>query len=338
MAKKEPTDQNATCLPIYVIYGKDRRLALEKLQAVTEQVLADADPQVCLSSYEGAVEWADVLDDLCTLPFLSERRLVVIKDADPFVTQYRENLEKYLEKPSETGVLILLPDSFPKTTRLAKRIGKIGGLIPCEPVKPHELPSYLIRYAKDQHQLTLRRDGAEALVELVGDNANILANEVDKLATYLATPGNEKKTIELAAIHELAGSNRQFNIFNVIDAMTTGATSLALTRLDRMLSQDRDAQYTVVGAFAWHVRRLYNARLMLDRGQHPQAIVKQLRIWANGDRFIGQVKVLRLSQIAAILTTLTELDFAIKTSVRSVKAGLERLIIEFAHSGKNRVA
>lgn len=298
MATKESMAQSATCLCIYVIYGKDRRLALEKLQTITDLVLADA---------------------------------------DPFITAYRENLEKYLDQPSQTGVLVLLPDSFPKTTRLAKRVGKIGGLICCEPVKPRELPNYLIGYAKDRHQLSLYRDGAEALVELIGEDANLLTNEIDKLAIYLATPQDSKTTIDLPTIHQLTGSNRPFNVFNVIDAMTIGQTALALRRLDQMLTRNREAQYTMIGAFAWHIRRLYNARLMLNRGQHPQAIIKQLRIWSQADRFIGQVKVLSLGKIAAILTELTDLDYAVKTSVRSVNAGLEKLIIGFAHSGRGPV-
>lgn len=338
MAAKKQSNQESSFQPVYVIHGKDRRSALENLQTLTGTILADADPQVCLSDYDSSAEWADVIDDLCTLPFLSERRLVVIKDADPFVSRYRENLEAYLDKPSETGVLILLPDSFPKTTRLAKRIAKAGGLITCEPLKPRELPDFLIRYAKETWQLTLPRDGAAALVELVGDDSGMLVNEVDKLATYLARPAGGKKMIDLDLIHDLTGRNRQFNVFNVIDAMTTGATALALNRLDRMLAQDRDAQYTVVGAFAWHIRRLYNARLMLDQGQHPQAVIKQCRIWSQPDRFIGQVKALSIQKIAAILSELANLDFAVKTSTRSVKNGLEQLIIEFARSGKSRVA
>jgi DNA polymerase-3 subunit delta len=329
MAKKVLKSGGDGILCVYVIYGKDRRLALEELQSVSDRVLGEADPQVCLSRYEGAVEWADVLDDLCTLPFLSERRLVVIKDADAFITAYRENLEKYLESPSETGVLVLMPDSFPKTTRLAKKVAKLGGLVNCEPVKPRDLPNYLVGYAKERHGLQLLRDGVEALVELVGEGANLLTNEIDKLATFLGSGEDAKKRIDLEVIHKLTGSNRQFNVFNVIDAMTVGKTSLALSRLDQMLSQNREAQYTVVGAFAWHIRRLYNARLMMNRGLGGQAIIKQLRIWSQGDRFIGQVKGLSLGKIAGILQGLTDLDYAVKTSARSVNDGLEKLIIEF---------
>lgn len=334
--KKKTKSDGSPC--VYAIYGKDRRLALETLQEITDRVLGDADEQVCLSRYEGAVEWGVVLDDLCTLPFLSERRLVVIKDADAFITAYRENLEKYLDSPSETGVLVLMPESFPKTTRLAKRVVKLGGLVNCEAVKPRELPNFLVGYAKQKHQLSLPRDGVEALLELVGEDANMLSNEIDKIATFLGGPENSPKTIDLATIHKLTGSNRQFNVFNVIDAMTVGQTSLALSRLDQMLSHNRDAQYTVVGAFAWHIRRLYNARLMLDRGQYPQAIIKELRIWSQGDRFIGQVKGLKLHRIAAMLTGLMDLDYAVKTSLRTVNTGLEKLIIEFAHSGRGRLA
>ncbi len=46
---------------------------------------------------------AEVLDELRTLPFLASRRVVLIKEAEPFVTTYAELLEKYLDHPSPTG-------------------------------------------------------------------------------------------------------------------------------------------------------------------------------------------------------------------------------------------
>ncbi len=39
---------------------------------------------------------ADVLDELFTLPFFSRRRLVIVEEADTFVTKYRKDLEAYV--------------------------------------------------------------------------------------------------------------------------------------------------------------------------------------------------------------------------------------------------
>ncbi len=315
--------------PIYVIYGKDRRAAGEHLHRLADQVLAGADPQVAMTVYDQTPEWADVNDTLGTLPFLAARRLVVVKDADEFVKQYRTRLEEYAEAPRETGVLILMPESFPKTTRLAKKVSQVGQVIACEPVKPRQLHDYLINYAKQSHTMALTRPAAAMLIELAGDDAGLLVNEVDKLVAFVKTPGIGKQRVDVDDVQAIVGQNRQVNVFNVIDAMTVSQVALALQRLEQMLQQDRDAQFTVIGAFAWHFRRLYRARVLLDQGMAPAAIHKQLRIWSQPDAFIAQVRRLNLLRIGAILRELTVLDWNSKTSSTTVQLGLEKLIVKF---------
>jgi len=315
---------------IFVVYGKNHRLVTEQIEKIAERVLGASDRQVSLRNFEGdQAELADVLDELRTLPFLSERRLVVVRDADEFISTYRQNLEAYLDNPSPTGVLLLVPESFPGTTRLAKKAKKIGEVISCEPVKARDLPRYLTKYAQQTHSLQLTPKAAALLIELGGDESGMLCSEIDKLAAYLAAPNQEKKRIELEDVQELVGNNRQYNVFNVIDAMTQGQAGSALKLLEQMLSQDRDAQYKVVGAFAWHFRRLYNGRLMLDRGVSEREVIRQLRIWSQTEAFIRQLKQLRIETIANCLQSLMHIDLVSKTGGGTVRTGLEKLIIEF---------
>ncbi len=315
---------------IFVVYGKNRRAVTEQIEKITERVLGASDRQVSLRSFEGdETELADVLDELRTLPFLSERRLVIVRDADGFISTYRQNLEAYLDSPSPTGVLLLVPDSFPGTTRLAKKAKKIGQVISCEPVKARDLPRYLVNYARQTHSLVLTPSAAALLIELGGDESGMLCSEIDKLAAYLADPAQEKKRIEVEDVQELVGHNRQYNVFNVIDAMTQGQTGSALKLLEQMLNQDRDAQYKAVGAFAWHFRRLYNGRLMLDGGVSEREVIRQQRIWSQPEAFLRQLKQLRIETIASCLQSLMHIDLVSKTGGGTVRTGLEKLIIEF---------
>jgi DNA polymerase-3 subunit delta len=330
-AKSKTQSKDDTICPIYVVYGKDRRRVMDTTETITKKILGDADPQLALSQREGKdLELADVLDELRTLPFLSPCRLIVVKDADPFISTYRQELESYLEAPSSTGILVLLPESFPGNTRLAKKAAQVGQVLSCEPIKPRELPGYLTGYAKDQHNLRLNRDAAELLIELAGDDSGVLSCEIDKLAAYVTGPENRKSQITLQEVQAVVGQNRLYNVFNVIDALTEGKTSQALTLLNQMLSQDRDAQFTAVGAFAWHFRRLYQARLLMDKRVGDTEIIRQVRIWSNQNQFIRQVKQYRIEKIGSILKQLMRIDHASKSGGGTVRMGLEKLILEFS--------
>ena len=317
---------------IFVVFGKNHRAVTEQIEQITERVLGESDRQVSLRSFEGdQAELADVLDELRTLPFLSARRLVVVRDADEFISTYRQNLEAYLDTPSKTGVLLLVPASFSGKTRLAKKAKKLGVVISCEPVKAGDLPRYLASYARERHGLTLTPEAAALLVKLGGDDSGMLCSEVDKLAAYLAEPEQEKRRIEVEDVQALVGHNRQFNVFNVIGAMAQGQAGLALKLLEQMLSQDRNSQYKAVGGFAWHFRRLYNSRLKLDQGVSGHEITRTLKIWSQSESeaFLRQLKQLRIETIGRCLQSLMQIDLVSKTGGGTVRSGLEKLIVEF---------
>ncbi|MCF7957767.1 MAG: DNA polymerase III subunit delta [Phycisphaerae bacterium] len=333
MARKSGTSAQSKktgIRPIYVVFGKDRRRAIDTLDELTDRVLGDADPQLALTVFDGDdVTLSQVLDDLRTLPFLSDYRVVVLKDAGKFVTDHRGELETYLESPSKTGVLLILVDSFPGTTRLAKLAKKVGEVFDCGPIKPNQLPAFLINYASEQHQLKLDSQAAGVLIELAGDDSGILTNEIDKLAVYLGGVNAKRSQISTEDVQAVVGQNRQHNVFSVIEAMTVGNRAEALDRLDQMLNQDRNAEFTAVGAFAWHFRRLYSARLLMDKGVGASGIIKQVGIWNQKDAFVRQVRQMKVKQVASALRKLMEIDFASKTGGGTVRAGLEKLILSF---------
>src|SRR5437667_4862874 len=91
--------------PLYVLHGDEDFLKREVRAALSPWLVGDADPAFAVSAYAGdRADWSTIRGELQTLPFLSPRRVVVIDQADPFVTEHRPQLEKYLAKPAP-GVL-----------------------------------------------------------------------------------------------------------------------------------------------------------------------------------------------------------------------------------------
>ena len=109
--------------PIYVVAGDEDFLKRRCVHALTAGLLGEADPSLALSSYPGdKADFSSIRGELDTLPFLCDLRLVIVDQADPFVTKFRGLLEKYCEKPSASGILILEVKSWPGNTKLAKLV------------------------------------------------------------------------------------------------------------------------------------------------------------------------------------------------------------------------
>ena len=316
---------NKTPRLIYVIAGKEASLLNARCRELLDELLEPSQRATGLFNAEAAaVSVSEVLDELRTAPFLTERRVVVVKGADDFVSENRQLLEKYFDKPCRTGILVLTVTSWGARTKLAKKLPTVGKLISVAQPKAWQLPGRLIEYTSDAHGKNLTKDAAELLIELTGDNLPRLYSEIDKLATFADT----EKVIHVRHIESLIGHNRIFSAFSVIDACLADNVARAIDRLRNMFAEDRTAEYSVVGAFAFHFRRMFNAKVLLEKGVRPDEIVNRLRIWGNKDSFFAQLRKMTLKQIGDNLQQLAATDYAIKTGRTKAEVAIEQLVLK----------
>ncbi len=311
--------------PIYVICGKDKFLAGKACEGLIGSLLdADERSMGLFQPEDGKADCAEVLDELRTLPFLAKRRVVLIKDAGAFITANREVLERYFDDPCKSGVLVLTVDTWAKNTKLAKKLVKVGELVSTEALKGWQLPKFVADHAISTHGKSVTKGCAELLVELVGDDAGRLCSEMDKLAMYVG----DRKQITDKDVAVLIGHNRIFDVFSVIDLMTAGNTGGAVERLRNMFANDKSSEFTALGAFAFHFRRMFKAKRMLEKGGNANQVAGQLRIFGDRDAFFRQVRKVSLEWIGAILSELARIDHAVKTGAMTGKVAIEQLVFK----------
>jgi len=224
--------------------------------------------------------------------------------------------------------LILTVDSWPKTTKLAKKLPKTGQLIEVGQFKPWELPKFVVDHIKQKFDKTISKPAAQVFIDLAGDDIGRLTSEAEKLATYVGS----RKSITPEDVEMLIGSNRMFNAFAVIDAVTIGDTTNAIKRLRNMFDNDKSAEFTVVGAFAFHFRRMFKVKALIDRGVQPNQAAKQAGVWGNTDAFFRQLKRMTLERVGAIIAHLAAIDYGIKTGQTTGRIAIERLIVKLGIS------
>jgi len=324
-------DSHSTRCPpaklIYVIAGKDDSLVNSQCAELLDGLLDPSQRATGFFDAEAAsVSASDVLDELRTAPFLTGKRVVRIKGADDFISRNRPLLEKYFDNPCPTGRLILTVKSWDSRTKLARKLPKTGKLIKVAPPSRRELPNRLMAYAKDAYDKKLSLTTAILLIELTGDELTRLYSEIDKLALY----AGDQKIIAQRHVEALTGHNRLFSAFAVIDAIIAGNAGVAIERLRGMFADDKSTEYTVVGAFAYHIRKMFNAKVLLDKGLRPREVGNRLRIWGNTDAFFANLRQMSLKQIGKYLQHLGETDYAIKTGQTNAKVAMEQLVLNLS--------
>ncbi len=308
---------------IYVIAGKEDSLVNTECAKLLDRLLEPQKRTTGLFTADAGISACEVLDELRTAPFLTDKRVVVVKNADDFISDNRPLLEKYFDNPCPTGILILTVSSWPANTKLAKKLSKAGRLINVIEPKPWQLPRLLVEYAKETHGKQLNADAATLLIEMIGDELSGLYNEIDKLALFACN----ETALSASHVESLTGHSRIFGAFAVIDSVIAGRTAQAVARLRNMFAEEKAAEYTVVGAFAFHFRRMFGAKALLDKGVQPGEIAKRLRIWDKSDSFFSHIRRMTLKQIGSILQQLADIDFKIKTGQTRAEVAMEQLVL-----------
>jgi DNA polymerase-3 subunit delta len=327
MTARAAQSETAVC-PVYLAAGPDPFLVEQQVQHLVERLLSGEERQTALwqPAADDLPPIAEIFDELRTLPFLASRRVVLIRGAEEFIKNNRDALEKYLGHPSPTGVLILsVSGKADSRTKLTKTLMKAGGLIEAGSMKPSELPRFACGYCQDHFGKSLHPAAAQMLVQLTGDETGRICSELEKLSIYT---GN-RKGITAEDVGAVVGQNRMFDAFEVIDALMVQKTEEALRRLRNLFEMDKSAEYTVIGAFGFHFRRLFSARALLDKGQPQPVVAKRLGIWDSiAGRFFAQVRMVSLDQLGRILAQLGQIDFMIKTGRTTASSSMERLVVQ----------
>jgi len=312
---------------IYVIAGKETSLVNAECDRLLDKLLVPAERTTGLLNVDAdRIAAVEVMDELRTLPFLTSRRIVVLRNADKFISANRELLETYFDNPSPTGVLVMTAGSFDSRTRLAKMLPKVGQLISVSQPSAAQLPGRLRQYALEAHAKSLQSQASELLIELVGEELTRLYSEIDKLALF----ATDRKNITVEDVNSLVGHNRLYNAFDVIDSVIERDTAGAVDQLRRLFSQDRTAQYTFAGALAYHLRRMFTAKVMLQKGRSEGDVGKSLRIWHRADAFFTQLRKVSLVEIGMLIERLARADYEIKTGRATPMTAIEQLIMTMA--------
>ena len=317
--------------PVYAIFGDDAYLIRESIRAVGQAVFPGAEADAAISRFAGPVtDLAAVLDELFTLPFFSRRRLVVVEDADPFVTKHRKDLEAYVDRPSASGVLLIQTKQWLSTTRLAKLIDQAGLVVDCTALRDRDtarVVTWLIEYASKRCAAHLDSGAARLLVDLVGLELGILVAEVEKLAVY----AGESERISRGDVAKLVEAGRVETIWKALDAATTGQGATALKLLDDLLAAGEFPTPMLAAMSAsllkiHHAGRLRAGRLSLDEACRIAGIPN----WAvektgKQHAHLGPRRVDRLPEM------LLRADLDLKGgSALDPRVVLERLIVELA--------
>jgi DNA polymerase-3 subunit delta len=316
--------------PVYALVGNEPFLQTRALNDILDQL----GPDVQRTDIDGPTAAAsDVFDELRSLAMFGGQRVVVVRDADTFVTNHRSLVESYLAEPACENVLILRLPSLPKNQKVYKLIDKVGQIIPCAEMKPHEVSRWLGRHAKDAHGLRLEAEAARLLVDNVGSDLGGLDNELAKLAL-----GVEGGKVTADDVEGGVAFRREQQMWAMTDSVTRGDPVGAVTIWRQLTATDASAEFRAVAWLAGWLEKAVKAATLRSTGRSVADVKRQMRLpsFAKPDAVIESATSVGLKRLRVATDQLAALDYGIKTGGAEARRGVESFLLRLARAAAGR--
>jgi len=345
----------------YLLHGNDEFTCREHLKRLRRQ----GDFAYNQDHYVGGEVSLATLTATCnTLPFLSEQRLVILEglpkkrrsddssspDASAPAEQAeaptgkgrkgrssktggesRASFEKGLAEaiaglPDSTVLLVLVDEELPASSPLLKAAQAHGQVILSTLPKGAALESWIKKRAQSIG-VKISGEAVKLLADFIGNQLRLLANELEKLATYVGAGG----TIEAQHVRLLSAEVQVGRVFDLTDALAQRNRTLALNLLHDLLS-DGQHPLALLPTITSQVRNLLLVKEMAASGLRAAQIAAAI----GSPPFVVE-KVLRnvgkfsSSQLENTYRQLLETDAALKRSRLTPEMALDLLVVTFGN-------
>ena len=295
-----------------VVVGSDTTMVYDALRNAVAAALGVLDPSVALEDFvakevsasRGSVV-SSVLEALNTPPFLVERRVVVVRDAQLLLADESAMLIEWMKAPAPAVVLILAVVGA-KSNKLVKAAGEVieVNVGSRAPERASFIESTLERYRVSVDRTALQRIG-----ERVGDDVA----RVDALARTLSSIYGTAP-LSFAHVEPYLGDAGDVPEWDLTDAIDAGDATRAIVVARRMLDSKSRAGLQIVNILQRYFTRLTRLEGSGARSDEDAAALLGINKYPAG-KALRSAERLGASRIVVSIHMITRADMDLKGGV-----------------------
>ena len=232
-----------------------RRVGVRELTAAA----AVSVPELNIMTYEGRPPMTTLRDALGRPPFMSERKVVVLRNTDLFEPRTNSDLSRPLEKMVIEDHTLFILDAGEKLDQRKASVRHLlqsGMLIECVPLRGEALTDYIVTLAR-QRRLHITRTCAQSLAERCDDDLQVISSELDKLS--FACEGE----ITAADLDRFCRPEPAAGMYQIQDLLLSGRLEEARQAVGRLLREDASPM-GFLSLLAGSLRQMLIARTCRD--------------------------------------------------------------------------
>jgi len=325
---------------LYILSGQDDFSLSQSLEEIKKGIVDQALLAANTTILDGQQMTLDQLRTVAeTLPFLAERRLVIIngllerfEPKGKFSRQRKitdathqqnecKSLGAYVSQIPDSTILVLIDREITSNNPLFKELSDKAEVRSFPLLRGTKLRQWIQRRVTEGGG-SISPQAVDLLARLVGGNLWIMASEIDKLVLF--TSG---RRIEEEEVNNLVSYAQQANVFAMVDAILESKVGIAEQRLQWLLQRGASSAYLLV-MLSRQVRMIVRAKELRSQGKPKIEIQNKLGVTSEFAlrKILEQAERYPLERLKKVYSQLLEADLSIKTGKYEGELALNILI------------
>ena len=325
--------------PCYLFEGEEeftKRSALSLLRervaggdfaAMNDTRLVDPAPDALIAAAE-------------TLPFLSERRFLEVRDSALLVAgkakDYDEDsaakrLTEYLDHlPETTCIVFFVRGKADGRKKLYQALKKKAALVSFDPLDDRELTQWIAK-TLGRRGKKISQSACQRLWFSAGRDLTLLSNELEKLAAF----AGEREEVTEADVDAICVKSTEYKVFDLADTLLSGRGALALRMLQALLREGEE-RMMLLSLLGRQCRQLRYAKALGAAGAQPGEIASKLGIPPFAVRkTLDLARGYSAGQLAQMAQACLDAEYQVKSGQLMDAGALEQVMLKILAIGGN---
>lgn len=309
---------------VYLLFGEENYLKKQYKDRLTKALISDGDT-MNYAYYEGkGIDVKEIIDLSETMPFFSERRLIVIENSGFFKNATTE-LAEYMKEIPETTYFIFVETELDKRGKMFKAVKDKGRIVELARQDEKTLVRWIYGNVKKEGK-QIAESTIYYLLSKCGTDMENLQKEMEKLFCY--TLNND--VINMEDIDAICTTQITNEIFDMVNAVAEKKQKRALDRYYDLLALKEPAM-RILYLLSRQFRLLMEVKEMAGEGYDKKTIASKagLHPYAVG-KYIEQSRSFSQEELRKILEESVDIEERVKTGRLGDVLAVELFIVKYS--------
>ncbi len=337
--------------PAYVLIGDEAFFRKRCREALIEYLVPPDSRDFSLHELDlGECDIGEVLDRARTPSLMAPFQVFWVRGVKALYGRGAHNdafeaIAEYVKNPNPDAVIIFIADhvSIPadlrrmeltdrdRYERIRETLGKFCGVVELARVEEGEAVRWILDSSSAQG-VKVETDAARELVDALGGDMMLVANELEKLILY----AGDKKRVTLGDVETMVLAAKQRSLYELTDAITVKDRARSLEILQAILSSG-DGDEAAIGHLYMLAKTFRQMLVILERRVRDSRALWQV-LWQGfrvppfaAEDIIRQARRYKLRrELIRAIRLIARADLALRSNPPSKRLILEKLVLDLA--------